>query len=308
MSKELYKRLRPKTLKELVGQPEAVKTLKGMFAKDEVPHALLLVGDSGCGKTTIARILARKLECGKSDYQEINAADFRGIDTVREMRSRIGSLPISGKCRVYVIDECHQLVAAAQNALLKMLEDTPEHVYFVLATTDPQKLLKTIITRCTQIKVRLLGLEDAEELVKRALEAEGKTLNEDVRDKVVQYGEGSARKILVLLDSVLRLEDPKDQIKALEASDIKPQAIELARALISPKPSWGQCSAILSGLGQEDPEQLRWMILGYAKSCLLGKNTIIHRRASLMIQAFENHFYDSKMAGLVNAAYDVCTH
>src|SRR5690606_3369465 len=109
----------------------------------DIPHAMLFTGPSGCGKTTLARILRVKLRCSDNDFQEINAADFRGIDSIRSMRQQVGAAPLGGDSRIWLIDEAHSMTADAQNAFLKLLEDTPRHVYFFLATTDPQKLKKT---------------------------------------------------------------------------------------------------------------------------------------------------------------------
>ena len=154
MSKELYKKHRPKNLKRVFGQSVAIGTLKPLIEAKQVPHSLLLTGPSGCGKTTLARILVKELKCAKADFMEVNCADFRGIDTVRDIRTRMMQAPIGGDCRVWLIDEAHMLTSAAQTAFLKMLEDTPDHIYFFLATTHPQKLLKTIKTRCTEIKLK----------------------------------------------------------------------------------------------------------------------------------------------------------
>jgi len=139
--------------------------LAQMVKRNKVPHTLLFSGPPGCGKTTLARILRKKLNCGKYDFSEVNCADFRGIDMVRDIRSHLQQAPISGDCRVWLIDEAHKLSNDAQNAFLKMLEDTPNHVYFFLATTNPQKLLKTIRTRCTEVVVKSLGDKNMEELI-----------------------------------------------------------------------------------------------------------------------------------------------
>jgi len=117
MSKEFYKRYRPKSLKGIVGQDAAVASLKSLVDVGKVPHFLLLSGPSGVGKTTIARILKDSLECSDADFIEKNCADFKGIDTVREIRKHINLLPINGKCRIYLIDEAHKLTPDAQEDL-----------------------------------------------------------------------------------------------------------------------------------------------------------------------------------------------
>ena len=154
---ELYKKYRPKNFKRIVGQPTITEQLTSMTRSNQFPHSSLFSGPSGCGKTTLARIMRNKLDCGDQDFQEVNCADFRGIDMVRDIRNRMNLAPIGGECRVWLIDEAHQLSSQAQNAFLKILEDTPSHVYFMLATTDPQKLIPTIRTRCAEFKVSSLN-------------------------------------------------------------------------------------------------------------------------------------------------------
>jgi DNA polymerase-3 subunit gamma/tau len=151
--REFHLSQRPTTFGEVVGQPRAVAQLTQMGRDDRRPHLLLFVGPSGCGKTTLARIVRRKLRCGEADFMEVNAANNRGIDMVRDIEQRIGLAPIDGDCRVWLIDEAHALTPDAQGAFLKILEEPPSHVYFMLATTDPQKLKPTIRTRATEIVV-----------------------------------------------------------------------------------------------------------------------------------------------------------
>src|SRR5437773_2031788 len=129
--RELYKKHRPRKFADVVGQPRAVAALESMVAAGEVPHSVLFAGPSGTGKTTLARILARELGCGKN-FKEINAAESRGIDSIREVQSVMGLAPMGGKCRVWLWDEAHRLTPDSQSALLKTLEDTPSHVYFML--------------------------------------------------------------------------------------------------------------------------------------------------------------------------------
>ena len=148
---------RPADFDEILGNEETIKSIKSILARDEDrPHAWMFVGPSGCGKTTLARIVSAALGCppkinkaANLDFQEINTSDMRGIDTAREILKTMNFAPVNtaSKCRVYILDECHQATKDFQNSLLKALEDTPDHVYFLLCTTDPSKLLKTIKNR-----------------------------------------------------------------------------------------------------------------------------------------------------------------
>jgi len=302
--KELYKKYRPKTFDEVIGLSSSIKVLKSKLKRNALPHTLLFTGPSGCGKTTLARILRRELRCGKHDFTELDCADFRGIEMVRDIRSHLYQAPIGGKCRIWLIDECHRMTGDAQNAFLKMLEDTPNHVYFILATTDPQKLKNTIRTRCTEIVVRSLNRKSMLKLLSYICEMEKMKLPEEVVEKIIECSNGSARKALVLLNQVVELDDEDDMIEAIKATTAEVQAIVIARALHNPRTKWVEMAKILKETSDEEPEQIRWMILGYAKNVLLsgGKYS---GRAYLIIEAFRDHFYDSKWAGLIASCYEI---
>lgn len=302
--KELCKKYRPKSFKNVVGQGTAVKMLMQFLKRDKLPHTLLFSGPSGCGKTTLARILRKKLNCGRHDFSEVNCADFRGIDMVREIRSHLQQVPISGNCRIWLIDEAHKLSNDAQNAFLKMFEDTPEHVFFFLATTNPQKLLKTIRNRCTEIVVKSLNDRSMEKLVKAVLAEEKVKLSEEVIDKLVENSDGSARKALVLLNQVIELDDEEEMLDVIKATTAEVQSITIARILLNPRVKWYEVAKVLKESANEDPEQIRWGVLGYMKAVLLSGGKLSDR-AYLIIDAFRDNFYDSKWGGVVAAAYEV---
>lgn len=298
-TRELYKRHRPRALKAVMGAEQTVAALNNMLAKGTVPHTILFHGPSGCGKTTLARILKTALNCHDMDFKELNCSDFRGIDTIREIARLMNLAPTGGTCRIWLLDEVHQLSKDGQNAALKMLEDTPPHVYFFLCTTDPQKLLKTIQTRCCEMPVRLLSYEELDKLVKKVMARENIQLSEDVVEEIVASSQGSARTALVLLDKVANLE-PGEQVAAIQQKLAQEnEAIELCRALLQQK-DWGTVCSILKNLKAE-PETVRHAVLGYARTVLLSKKD---NQAFMVIQAFQDHFYDSKAAGLVRACYE----
>lgn len=298
---ELYKKHRPKRLKRMVGNKETVHTLTNMLERNTLPHTILLSGPSGCGKTTIARILRAALECHLMDFRELNCSDFRGIETIREITRTMTLAPTGGLCRIYLLDEVHQLSRDAQHAALKILEDTPSHVYFFLCTTDPQKLLKTILTRCCHLPVRFLLEEEIELLVRRVSKKEEIVLDKSLVEDIAEHAQGSARQALVLLDKIRNL-PKKDRAKALQhQGDEEAEAIELCRALIK-KASWKTVAKILKQIKSE-PETVRWAVLGYARAVLLSTK---NHQAYEVICAFENPFYDSKAAGLTRACYEAC--
>lgn len=299
MSEEIYKRYRPRTLARVLGAPATTAALQAMLDKGTLPHALLLSGPSGCGKTTIARILKEALGCHDLDYREVNSAAFRGIDSIRDVQRQMNLAPMAGKVRMWLFDECHQWGAPVQNAALKILEDTPPHVYFILATTDPGKLIKPVLTRCTEMAVRALGREDVASLVARVAKKEGIELAADIAQDLIDNSGGSARTALVLLEKMAALAPEERAAGLAAAAEEESEAIALCRALIQKAP-WAKVAGILKGLKAE-PESVRWAVLGYARSVLLGKPDL---QAYHVITCFEQNFYDSKDAGLIRACFE----
>uniref|UniRef100_A0A6M3IPZ3 Putative DNA polymerase n=1 Tax=viral metagenome TaxID=1070528 RepID=A0A6M3IPZ3_9ZZZZ len=230
----------------------------------------------------------------------MNTADFRGIDTVREIVRNMAIAPMSGSCRVWILDECHNLTKDAQHALLKALEDMPNHVYFLLATTDPGKLLDTIRTRCVTFEVKPLSDDEMKTLVAGIVEKEVVKVPTEVVDQIVFDSQGSARMALTILDKIIGME-PEEMLEAAkqQAAD-QNEAIALCRALLRKRP-WGEVSLILRGIEQE-PEQVRRMVLGYAQSVLLKEKD--NGQAYIILAAFREPLYDSGKPGLVAACYE----
>lgn len=298
---ELYRKYRPTKLSEVVGQKTAVDALKGLVRRG-LPHAIVFAGPSGCGKTTLARIVRHRLRCGDHDFNEVNGANLNGVDMVRGINERMGLAPIDGNARVWLIDEAHQMTTAAQNAFLKMLEDTPDHVYFMLATTDPHKLLKTVQTRCTKISVNEIADADIYNLLGRVAAAEDIDLHQIVGEKIVTVARGSARQALVLLNTIAGMDDESKQLDAIVKGDVQAEAISICRALNNPRTTWAAMAKILKETKTENPEGVRYLILAYFTTVLLGRT---NPRAYAILDAFRDNFYDSKRAGLVMACYEI---
>jgi len=474
---ELYRKYRPTKLSQVIGQQRAVDIINGMGKSGNVPHVWLFSGQSGVGKTTLARILRKKLKCSGQDFVEINAADERGIELVRGIRRRMGLAPMLGKTRVWLIDECfdgstlvlapngprmirsfqkgdlicsldgeavvedvfcnrvelkrivrlrlsdersiyttkqhefltssgwtqaqhlagmaiipfrgtedsnrsgrqrasvereyitrcqergmlgkvrvdsvevykrgdnefsfkgiigdkerrqgfvkfydlqvdkhpsyfangvavhncHKLTSDAQSAFLKILEDTPQHVYFFLATTDPRKLKRTIITRCTEIGLSPLSVVELEKLVCFVHEQEcGASLSSEVTGKIAEVADGSARKALVLLQQVMVESEEEKQLELLAKAATARQSIEICRLFLNPRTRWPEVAQILKGMDDE-PEQVRRMILAYMSKVALGAGKAA-ARAVIVIDVFRDHFYDCGMAGLVSGCWEI---
>lgn len=300
MSHELYKKYRPKLLKHIVGQDAAVKALSKLLANG-FPHATLFSGPSGCGKTTAARIIKSKLGCSDEDCVELDFGQFRGIDTVRDIRQQMQLYPMSGKCRMWICDEIHRATGDSLSAMLKILEDTPDHVYFILATTDPQKLLPTIRTRCTEIKLQPIESKILISLIKDVAGKEGKTVTDAVAERIAEVAEGSARKSLVLLGQVIDLETEEGQLKQILSNDTKKNVADLCQALLK-KATWWTVSGIIARMNEE-PETIRRGVLGYMSDVVMkGHN----KRGLQVIANFGNHWYDCGRAGLILCCGELC--
>jgi len=298
----LHLKYRPKTFDEVIGNEEVIEILSNMLEKNDCPHSFLFTGPTGTGKTTVARIMADELGCVGEDLKEIDIADFRGIDMAREIRRKSGYKPISGPCRVWVLDEAHELTTQAQDALLKILEDTPRHVYFILCTTDDHKLKPTLKGRCSTFAMKTLEDRQMMSLLRRVVDGEDETLLKPVYQQIIQDGLGHPRNALQILEQVLSVE-PDSRLKTAEKAAVEySQSIELCRALMNENTTWQGVSKILTGLKQEEPEKIRRHVLGYCQSVLLKTS---NNRAGLIMENFLEPFYNTLMPGLVFACYNI---
>jgi len=302
---ELYKKHRPNSFKSLAGQSTVKKVLSKMVKQNKVPHTILFHGPGGTGKTTLARILAKKLKCSKHDFYEVNCADFRGIDMVRSIKAKYNQGAMEGSVRIWLIDEAHRLTKEAQDAFLKMLEDTPEHVYFILATTEPNKLSKTIRDRATKFALSSIPEKCMKDLVKEVAKKEKIKISDDVLEELVDGADGSARSALVMLEKISFIEDEEERIKICgEGLDADTVSFDLAKMLGSERPNWTKIADILSKL-KEEPETTRHIVLGYGRSMMLacgqGKS-----RGYAIVTAFCDDFFQSGKAGLCAACFEIC--
>jgi len=298
---------RPKTLDEFIGNDAVKKSLKSIFEREkDRPHSYLFSGPSGCGKTTLGRILANMLGCSEMDFHEYNMSNMRGIDTVREITQNCHYSGLASRTKIYLLDEVHRQTPDAQNAILKVLEDTPSHVYFILCTTEPEKLIKTILTRCTTYNVKPLTDVQMKKLITWVLNKEKiSDFFPSVEKEIISISEGCPRQALVILDQVIDVLDEQKALEVVVAISIgEAEVIDICRGIISGV-SWGDLKEkVRIVLQNTEPEKVRYAILGYFSAVLL--NSKKHDRASEIIDMFSENTYYSGKAGIVNAIY-LCT-
>lgn len=199
----LYRKYRPSAFAEVRDQDHIVTVLEGAIKKGNIPHALLFCGTRGTGKTTMARIFARAIGVSDVDLYEIDAASNRGIDDIRELKEAVHTLPYQGERKAYIIDEVHMLTKEAFNALLKTLEEPPAHVVFILATTEEDKLLDTIKSRCQIFRFRSPSRSVLEQTVTDIAKREKCKLDKDAAGLIALAADGSFRDALSILQKVM---------------------------------------------------------------------------------------------------------
>lgn len=227
MSRALYRKYRSKTLDEIVGQSHVTDILTQAIKQGRISHAYLLTGPRGTGKTSIARILAYEINklpydenATNLDIIEIDAASNNGVEDVRDLREKVQIAPVSADKKIYIIDEVHMLSKAAFNALLKTLEEPPEHVVFILATTDVDKLPATIISRTQRFSFRSIGTSDAIKHLRFIADSEKIKVDDESLQLIAERGDGSFRDSISLLDQLASLADNERGIttELIEAS------------------------------------------------------------------------------------------
>ena len=236
----LYRKYRPQTFSEIIGQEHVVKTLTNEISAGMISHAYLFSGPKGSGKTTVARLLAKAINCENPDtgYEpcnkcsscleitkgnamdliEIDAASHRGIDEIRELREGIRFSPVRSKYKVFIIDESHQLTKDAANALLKTLEEPPSHAVFILATTEVHKMIPTIISRCQRFDFRRLQLSELIQKLEFIVKKEGVNFEKSALTLIALNSRGSFRDAESLMDKCISFSGRK---KTITTEDIK---------------------------------------------------------------------------------------
>lgn len=294
---ELYRKYRPKEFSDVVGNELAIKTLKKEL--DNGSHVFLFTGPAGCGKTTLARIMAKEVGAGELSIKEINSAENRGIDTAREILDQMRYNPSDGDAIVWILDEMHMITNAGQNALLKALEEVPETVYFALATTDPQKLISPLRTRCSEIKLKPLTDDEMIYLLRRTARAEKIKVGNEIYERIVKLSCGGSRKAMKLLAKILYLESDDERMNALKEGDSDVgenfETIEFCRALTK-KTDFKTLVSLLGRLDLTNAESVRMAVMGYMNACILKGNTSNEIVATMQAFSGADTYRNSKFA------------
>ncbi len=220
----LYRKYRPQTFKEVLGQEHIVSVLEASVQLGKVAHAYVFSGSRGTGKTSIARIFAREVGCSVKDLYEIDAATYTSVENIRQLNEGVHTMPFESERKVYILDEAHMLSKSAFNALLKTLEEPPRHVVFILATTEADRLPETVLSRCQVFHFRKPSQPILAEMVAKVAKKEGFTLEPASAELVALLGDGSFRDTHSILQKVLSSSpDKKISIAEVEAVTGAPQ-------------------------------------------------------------------------------------
>lgn len=266
----LHIKYRPNDFDDVVGHAEIIKSIKSLLCKEDRPHSFLLSGNSGCGKTTIARIMAETL---KAEVLEINIANTGGVDFVREMEDKARYSPLIGENKAFILDECHQLTKEAGNCFLKILEDSPKHSYFFLCTTDPNKLLLAIRNRCTSYTLKSLSDNEIKQLIQKVINEEKIDLSDDILNLIIYKSMGVPRSALVYLDQVKDAEN-FDSATVLLADELNQEqdCIEILKSIIYKKKTWSDLMKLFNNVTTEN-ETIRITFANYLSGCLKNAKT-----------------------------------
>ena len=315
----LYRKYRPQTFKDLIGQENIVKALSNAINLNKISHAYLLCGPRGTGKTTTARIIAKSLNCAKGptlepcgecpsckdianstpiDVIEIDAASNRKVEDARNILEKIQFVPVNGRYKIYIIDEVHMLTTEAFNTLLKTLEEPPENVIFILATTEPHKVLDTIISRCQRFDFRRITTQDIVARLKYICEQENISITEDALYTIARSSAGGMRDSLALLDQISVL----DADKEITADDVNEMLgrlsfetlFELSSSILNSDTQ--NAITLLDKIYNKgnEPFQIITNLIQYFRNFLVVKNCADRKIAAELTQLNEAHILQLK--------------
>ena len=287
---EFINKYRPHTFQDVLGQESACKSIS-ITLKKKRGRSFLLSGPSGVGKTTIGRIIAKEVGCKSFDLIEVDGATTTGIDAMREITTHLLYKSIGGSSRVIIVDECHAISAQAFKSLLKVLEEPPENVYWILCTTQLSKVPKEVRTRCLDYVLKPVPRTDILKLLAEVAKAERLPIrrNQEALTEIADAAEGSPRLALSMLARCGHLKD-EDEVRALCTGEVgtSKEAIDLSRMLIK-RADWKRIVSCIKGI-DSSPESVRIIILRYIAAVLMNNNNI--QLCLAILDAFSEPFND----------------
>ena len=302
--------LRPTCLEDIYGNESTKASLESIFSREkDFPHAYLFYGPAGSGKTTFAGVVANLLKCHPDSYFQFDSANNRGIDFIRHLKDISKYAPPMGKVKVHLMDEVHQTTPAAQEDLLKLLEnDCPKHCYYILCTTEIEKLKDTLIRRCMAYQTKLLLDTQMKQFLNDVLR--GEEINDfspKILDLIIKYAEGSAGKALIRLDQVIDI--PEEEMALQAVNDFVPfeqrELTDIFKILLNDrdKTKWDRIRATIDRIDVE-PEKIRRGALGWFAKVLI--NSPQNDRAADILNCFTDSWFYLGKAGMVRSFYFAC--
>lgn len=306
----MINKYRPSDLKHFLGNSATKKSLQRAFDTDSLPHAILFVGESGCGKTTLARIVRDMLECKSTAYYEINCAATGGKEKTLQLINKMKINPLFSPVSVFVLDEAQGLTADSQEALLKPTEEPSSNTYVIFCSTNPGKIKKTLRNRFTEYLVNKLSKTEIVKLLTKIWEAEVYPTDKnnshlDIIDRIAQKSAGVPRTAITFLSKLrtLDLDEVKEVLQNFTMEEV--EIIELARALIQ-NSQWSDVAQIYIKLQKEgkNPETIRIILGKYFKAVLLkNPNPKLFKLTKLFSQSVDNNIGDIKLVSMLYEGY-----
>lgn len=316
---DLYHKYRPQRFNEIYGHKEVVSSLKKAISAEDPAHAYLLIGSSGTGKTTSARIMALTLNCEEVvdgepclscasckiilsgsciDVIEKNAAEHRGIDAVREISQTMSLMPMNIKNKIYILDEFHQMTKEAQTCLLKVLEEAPRNVFIILCTTHQTKVIPTIRNRCQNFRFSSLNKKEIKGLLEEIITYETFFPAEGIVDYVAEAASGSPRQALVLMQQVIQLGKPTlaEVKRLLNIDEEDPDVIKLCFSLTDRRVKWDKLMSLYKDLKDMGAPAIGMVCAGYFRNRLIGaKDKMEADKWAKFLKLFLHPFDDGKL-------------